>query len=70
LGNERQGEKMRKEIVLYNASGEELERFDLMEVENIEYYTNNSVDERIAIFLDSEFNHHYCNFFEIERVED
>lgn len=65
---ERQGKKMRKEIVLYNASGDELERFDLLEVENIEYYPNSPADERVAIFLDEHFRHHSCNYFEIERV--
>lgn len=66
---ERQGKKMRKEIVLYNASGEELERFELLKLENIEYYPNSPADERVAIFLDDDDDYHQCNFFEIERVD-
>lgn len=59
---------MRKDIVLYNSNGEEVLRFNLMDVDNIEFYPNSPDNEKTVIFLDDD-SYHQCSFFEIERVE-
>lgn len=54
---------MRKEIVLYDVANRTQKRFNLLDVEDIQWYDGG----RIFIFLD-DGTHHECTHFEIERV--